>query len=96
MDAATIGAMIALVGVLSGSVVAYLGKRGENANVRMVAEMDQVQEERDNMRGQRDALQTQIGQKDTRIEELLVQRLEDRETIARLRITIVESGGDPS
>ena len=96
MDAATIGAVIALVGVLSGSVVAYLGKRGENANVRMVAEMDQVQEERDNMRGQRDALQTQIAQKDTRIEELLVQRLEDRETIARLRITIVESGGDPS
>jgi hypothetical protein len=77
-------------------VVAYLGKRGENANVRMVAEMDQVQEERDNMRGQRDALQTQIGQKDTRIEELLVQRLEDRETIARLRITIVELRGDPS
>jgi chaperonin cofactor prefoldin len=84
------------VGVLSGSVVAYLGKRGENANARMVAEMDQVQEERDRMMQQRDALQIQVSDKDKRIEELLEQRLADRETIARLRVRIVEMGGDPS
>ncbi|MDX2694900.1 hypothetical protein [Streptomyces ipomoeae] len=96
MDAATVGAVLALVGVLSGSVVAYLGKRGENANARMVAEMDQVQEERDKMLAQRDALQTHVSEKERRIEELLEQRLADRETIARLRVRIVEMGGDPS
>jgi uncharacterized membrane-anchored protein YhcB (DUF1043 family) len=96
VDAATVGAVLALVGVLSGSVVAYLGKRGENANARMVAEMDQVQEERDKMLAQRDALQTHVSEKERRIEELLEQRLADRETIARLRVRIVEMGGDPS
>lgn len=58
--------------------------------------MDQVQEERDGMRQQRDALQTQVSEKDRRIEELLEQRLADRETIARLRLKILEMEGDPS
>lgn len=96
MDAATLGPVLVLIGVLSGSVVAYIGKRSENATTRLNSEMDQVQEERNKYMAQVEGLQTKVGEKDRRIEELLEQRLGDRETIARLRIKVVEMGGDPS
>ena len=63
MDATTIGAVLACVGVLSGSVVAYIGKRGENAN----SLTDQVQEERD-------GLLRRLDEKDTQITTLQQQR----------------------
>jgi uncharacterized membrane-anchored protein YhcB (DUF1043 family) len=88
LSATTLGAVLALVGVLSGSVVAYLGKRGENATTRWNAEIDQIQEERDGLRGQ-------LTERDARIAELLEQRLADRVEIARLRVQVVELGGDP-
>jgi uncharacterized membrane-anchored protein YhcB (DUF1043 family) len=88
LDAATIGAALALVGVLSGSVVAYLGKRGENANTRLNSTIDQIQEERDR-------LSKELGERNARVETLLNQRVTDQETIARLRIKIIELGGDP-
>lgn len=88
MDATTIGAVLALVGVLSGSVVAYLGKRGENATTRWTAEIDQIQEERDGLR-------KELTDRNTRIAELLEQRLTDQVEIARLRVKVVEMGGDP-
>lgn len=88
MDAATIGAVLALAGVLSGSVVAYLGKRGENATTRMNSEMDQIQEERDGLR-------KQLAERDTRVAELLKQQGEDYVTIARLRAQVINMGGDP-
>nr|WP_237269885.1 hypothetical protein [Streptomyces caniscabiei] len=81
---------------MSGSIVAYLGKRAENATTRINSEMDQIQEERNKYLSQVDGLQTKVGEKDRRIEELLEQRLADRETITRLRIKIMELGGDPS
>lgn len=89
MDATTIGAVLAFVGVLSGSVVAYLGKKGENANARLNLEMDQIQEERDGLR-------TQLAARDARVTELLEQRVTDQVEIARLRVKVVELGGDPS
>lgn len=89
MDAITIGTMCALVGVLSGSVVTYLGKRGENATTRLNSEMDQIQEERDGLR-------TQLAARDARVMELLEQRVTDQVEIARLRVKIVELRGDPS
>ncbi|MEU2780515.1 hypothetical protein [Streptomyces sp. NPDC007110] len=89
MDATTIGAVLALLGVLSGSVVAYLGKRGENVTTRWNAELDQVQEERDKLR-------EQLTARDQKIEQLLEQRVLDREEIARLRIRLINMGGDPS
>ena len=89
MDATTLGAVLALLGVLSGSVVAYLGKRGENATARWNAEMDQIQEERDGLR-------TQVADKDARITGLLEQRMTDQVELARLRVKVVELGGDPS
>jgi uncharacterized membrane-anchored protein YhcB (DUF1043 family) len=89
LDATTIGAILALAGVMSGSVVAYLGKRGENATVRWNSEMDQIQEERDGLR-------KQVTEKETRITGLLEQRLTDQVELARLRVKVVELGGDPS
>ncbi|KUN92024.1 hypothetical protein [Streptomyces caeruleatus] len=88
MDATTIGSVIALVGVLSGSVVAYLGKRGENATTRWNSELDQVQEERDKLR-------EQLTARDQKIEQLLEQRIADREENALLRIRLINMGGDP-
>lgn len=88
MDATTIGAVLALIGVMSGSVVAYLGKRGENATTRMNSEIDQIQEERDKLR-------EQLTARDQKIEGLLEQRLIDREEVARLRIKVRDLGGDP-
>ncbi|MEV4858912.1 hypothetical protein [Streptomyces ossamyceticus] len=96
MTATTIGAVLALVGMLSGSVVAYLGKRGENANARLNSEMDQIQEERNLLRGERDGLRTQLTERDARIAELLELRLADQVELARLRVRIVELRGDPS
>jgi hypothetical protein len=89
LDATTLGAVLALFGVLSGSVVAYLGKRGENATTRWNAEMDQIQEERDGLRAQ-------AAEKEARIAGLLEQRLADQVELARLRVKVVELGGDPS
>ncbi|MDX2667378.1 hypothetical protein [Streptomyces stelliscabiei] len=96
MDLATIGAVLAFIGVLSGSVVTYLGKRGEIANARLNSEMDQIQEERDGLR-------TQVAARDARIAELLElrladqqQRLDDQIVIARLRVRLVELRGDPT
>lgn len=96
MDATTIGALLALIGVMSGSVVAYLGKRGENATARWNSELDQVQEERDKLR-------EQVAAKDQKIETLHEQRLAERdengrlrEENARLRIKVINLGGDPS
>ncbi|MFI8531812.1 hypothetical protein ACIGMX_16420 [Streptomyces aquilus] len=88
MDATTIGAVLAFVGVLSGSVVAYLGKRGENATTRMNSEIDQIQEERDGLRAQ-------LAARDVRIGELVKQQGEDYVTIARLRRQVIDLGGDP-
>lgn len=88
MDAATIGALLALAGVLSGTVVAYLGKRGENATTRMNSEFDQIQEERDGLR-------KELGESNTRISALLEQRVTDQVEIARLRVKVINLGGDP-
>jgi uncharacterized membrane-anchored protein YhcB (DUF1043 family) len=88
LDAATVGAVLALAGVLSGSVVAYLGKRGENATTRMNSEMDQIQEERDGLR-------KQLAERDSRVAELLKQQGEDYVTIARLRAQVINMGGEP-
>lgn len=88
MDATTLGALLALAGVLSGSVVAYLGKRGENSTARMNSEIDQIQEERDGLR-------KELGEREARITALLEQRVADQVEIARLRVKVINLGGDP-
>lgn len=88
MDATTIGAVIACVGVMSGSVVAYVGKRGENSLLRFTAVTDQVQEERDR-------LQTQLTAAQAEIISLQQQRQADLIEITRLQVTIIQLRGDP-
>ncbi|MEU1496040.1 hypothetical protein [Streptomyces sp. NPDC005732] len=88
MDATTLGSVLALAGVLAGALVAYLGKRGENTTARLNSAMDQIQEERDGLR-------TQLAERDGRITQLLEQRVTDQVELARLRVKIIELGGDP-
>lgn len=88
MDATTLGSLLVGVGAVVGGVVAYLGKRGENATARWNSELDQVQEERDKLR-------EQLTARDQRIEQLLEQRIADREENAVLRIRLINMGGDP-
>lgn len=87
MDATTLGAVLALVGVLSGSVVAYLGKRGENATTRWNSTLDQIQEERDGLR-------KELADRETRVTALLDQRIADQVEIARLRVQVINLGGE--
>lgn len=88
MDATTLGSLLVGVGAVVGGVVAYLGKRGENATARMNSELDQIQEERDKLR-------EQLTARDQKIEGLLEQRVSDQVEIARLRVKVVNLGGDP-
>ena len=93
MDAATVGSILAGVGVLAGAVVAWLGKRGESATQRFNSVTDQVQEERDGLRLQVAAKDTQLVAKDVQLMELHQLRLADQVEIARLRVRIIELGG---
>jgi chromosome segregation ATPase len=88
LDATTLGSLLVGVGAVVGGVVAYLGKRGENATTRMNSELDQIQEERDKLR-------EQLTARDQKIEGLLEQRVADQVEIARLRVKVVNLGGDP-
>ena len=85
MDAATLGAVLACVGVLSGSVVAYIGKRGETRN----SLTDQVQEERD-------GLVRRLAEKDVQITALEQQRHDYLVRITHLEIEIIRLGGNPN
>lgn len=88
MDATTLGAVIACAGVMSGSVVAWLGKRGELAMARFNSVTDQVQEERDRLQAQLTAAQGElIG--------LHQQRQADLIEITRLQMKVIQLGGDP-
>lgn len=93
MDATTVGSILAGVGVLATAVVAYLGKRGESATARFNSVTDQVQEERDGLRIQVAAKDTQLVAKDVQLMELHQLRLADQVEIARLRVRVIELGG---
>jgi hypothetical protein len=84
LDATTLGAVLACVGVLSGSVVAYIGKRGETRN----SLTDQVQEERDGLR-------RRLDEKNTQLTVLEQQRHDYLIRITRLEIEIIRLGGTP-
>lgn len=88
MNATTLGGLLVGASGIVAAVVAYLGKRGENATTRMNSEMDQIQEERDGLRAQ-------LLARDTRIVELLEERGTDKVELARLRVKIIEMGGQP-
>lgn len=81
MDATTLGSVLALVGVLAGAVVAYLGKRSENALTGYSSLTDNLQEERDR-------LDRQLIERDAKLTA-------QAEEIARLRSIIIQLGGTP-
>jgi len=88
LDATTIGAILALAGVLSGSVVAYLGKRGENALTGYTSLTGDLQEERAELKAERAELKAERAQ-------LAAQHALDQAEIARLRSLVIQLGGTP-
>jgi len=85
LDATALGAVLACVGVLSGSVVAYIGKRGETRN----SLTDQLQEELASERAERKAAQTELA-------TLHQRRHDDLVRITQLEIEIIRLGGTPT
>lgn len=88
MDITALGSLLVGIGAVSAAVVAYLGKRAENTTTRLNSAFDQLQEERDGLR-------TGVAERDERIAELLQARLDDQVENARLRVKIIQLGGDP-
>jgi hypothetical protein len=84
LDATTLGAVLACVGVLSGSVVAYIGKRGESAN----SLTDQLQEELVSERAERKTAHAELA-------VLHQRRHDDLVRITLLEIEIIRLGGTP-
>lgn len=104
MDAATtiLGSILALVGVLASVVVAFLGKRGENAITGYSSLTGDLQEERDRLDRKVTDLERRVGD----LERLLVeasahaaeqsaQRASDLVEITRLRALVISHGGQP-
>jgi phage terminase Nu1 subunit (DNA packaging protein) len=84
LDATTLGAVLACVGVLSGSVVAYIGKRGETRN----SLTDQLQEELT-------AKRTELATAQAEVTALQQQRRDYLVRITQLEIEIIRLGGNP-
>ena len=82
MDATTLGAVLACVGVLSGSVVAFIGKRGESKN----SLTDQLQEELATERAERKTAQAEV-------DTLHQRRRDDLVRMTHLEIEIIRLGG---
>lgn len=89
MDATTLGAVLACVGVLSGSVVAYIGKHGETGLSRFNSVTDQLQEELAGKRADLVAAQAEVA-------ALQQQRRDYLLEITRLQIQVIRLGGDPN
>jgi phage terminase Nu1 subunit (DNA packaging protein) len=85
LDATTLGAVLACVGVLSGSVVAYIGKRGETRN----SLTDQLQEELT-------AKRTELATAQAEVTALQQQRREYLVRITQLEIENIRLGGNPT
>jgi septal ring factor EnvC (AmiA/AmiB activator) len=89
LDPTTLGAVLACVAGLIGSVVVYVGKRGENVTSRFNSEIDQVQEERD-------GLLRRLADRDTQIAALQQQRHDYLVRITQLEIENIRLGGNPT
>ncbi|QJT01796.1 hypothetical protein G9272_16990 [Streptomyces asoensis] len=87
MDATTLGSLLVGVGAVVGGVVAYLGKRGENALTGYSSLTNDLQEERDALKAERTELNAKLA-------EMAAHRAADQAEIARLR-TLIPPGGQP-
>ncbi|WP_326729701.1 hypothetical protein [Streptomyces phaeochromogenes] len=88
MDLAVVGSLLVGVGAVVGGVVAYLGKRGENAITRFNSVTDQVQEELGRVKDERDTARAELA-------VLQQQRKDDLIEITRLHIKVINLGGEP-
>ncbi|MFB8772086.1 hypothetical protein [Streptomyces broussonetiae] len=88
MDVTTLGSLLVGVGAVVGGVVAYLGKRGENAITAYGSLTNDLQEERDALKAERADLTA-------RLAEQAALRAADQAEIARLRAIIIHLGGHP-
>jgi hypothetical protein len=88
LDATTLGSVLALAGVLSGAVVAYLGKRSENALTGYSSLTDNLQEERDR-------LDRKTAEQALALAQQAAERVADQAEIARLRALVIQLGGQP-
>ena len=89
MTDTTIGAVLACVAGLIGSVVVYVGKRGENGTARFNSQVDQIQEERD-------GLLKRVAEQDAQIVALQQQRHDYLIKITKLEIENIRLGGTPN
>lgn len=95
MDATTLGSLLVGAGAVAGAVVAYFGKRGENALTGYSSLTDNLQEERDRLDRKLSEKNATIAEKDARIAELHAQHAADQVELVRLRGIITRLGGDP-
>jgi len=86
LDATTLGSLLVGVGAVVGGVVAYLGKRGENAVTGYSSLTNDLQEERDGLKAERTELNAKLA-------EMSALRACDQTEIARLRAIIIHLGG---
>ncbi|PNG20320.1 hypothetical protein [Streptomyces cahuitamycinicus] len=87
MDATTLGSLLVGIGAVAAAVVAYLGKRGENAVTGYSSLTNDLQEERDALKAERTELNAKLA-------ELSALRAADQAEIARLR-ALIPPGGHP-
>lgn len=95
MDATTIGSLLVGVGAVVGGLVAYLGKRSENALTGYSSLTDDLQEERQWYDGKVTELHTQLADA-ARLradDQAEIARLRDENT--RLRDLTTQLGGQP-
>lgn len=95
MDATALGSLLVGAGAVVGGLVAYFGKRGENAVTGYTALTGDLQEERDRLDRllvERDA---KLAERDARLAELSMLRAADQAELTRLRATIIQLGGHP-
>ena len=102
MDVTTIGSLLVGVGAVVGGLVAYLGKKGENALTGYSSLTDNLQEERDRLDKKVTELTTTIGTMTATINTMANTAAEqstlltaDQAEIARLRALVIHHGGQP-
>lgn len=95
MDATTIGSLLVGVGAVVGGLVAYLGKRSENALTGYSSLTNDLQEERDRLDKKVTELTGTISTMAAAAAEQSSLRAADQAEIARLRALIIHLGGQP-
>jgi hypothetical protein len=95
VDLTTIGSLLVGVGAVVGGLVAYLGKRSENALTGYSSLTDNLQEERDRLDRKVAELTTTISTMAASAAQESSLRAADQAEIARLRALVISLGGQP-